>query len=251
MLAPGAKYRLNEAPRISANQLAEYTLASPSRRQAILRNAKFAPTFLVIRYNEARDAVTKYLTDGTRPVASLHNDAASLKAKAAEAATDFKQNDFLMSAEAISSFAAFMTDPKQAPPKVFTNLFFVRPVGTLPKLPVNGTEVSVQIDLISLNKAKETCGGVVLQTSKAVASKTWRQEHAANVATLVWMATAERLAGYGTVDRSICFSVDLFARAAVPAPSSFKTRAKDLSAACAEIAALWGSINPPPDFTLP
>jgi len=43
-----------------ANQLAEYTLASPSRRQAILRNAKYVPTFLVVRYSEARAVVVIY-----------------------------------------------------------------------------------------------------------------------------------------------------------------------------------------------
>lgn len=248
MALSNEKYRLHEKPRISANQLAEYTLASPSRRQAIIRNAKYAPTFLVIRYTDARESVTGYLTDGTRPVARLHKDEADIKAKAAVAATDFKRNDLLMSAEAVASFAAFVSDPKQNPPKAFTNLTFKPPIGQPPKLPLLGTDVSVQLDLISQNVSKDTCGGVVLQTSKAVASKSWRHEHAAYVATLTWMSAERHLAGFGTVDRGLCFSVDLFARSVVAAPSSYKTRAKDLGAACAEIAALWSAVTPPPDY---
>lgn len=241
-------YRLNPSPRISANQLAEYTLASPSRRQAILRNAKYAPTFLVIRYNEAREAVTRYLTDATRPVATLHKASFSLKEKANSAPTDFKKNDYLMSAEAIDSFAAFVSDAKQPLPKSFSRLVFEKPSSLLPRLPVGGVEVSVQIDLIAKSIPKETCGGILFQTSKAVASKAWRQEHAAYVATLVWMATAESLNGHGTVDRGLCFSLDFFARSAIQAPLSYKTRSKDLTAACAEIATLWDAIVPPPDF---
>lgn len=251
MASTGTKYRLNESPRISVNQLAEYTLAAPSRRQTIIRNAKFAPTFLTIRYNEAREAVTGYLLDGTRPVAKLHSSAFALKAKSHGAATTFRQDDLLKSAEAVESFAGFVEDIKQQPPKNFTGLMFKTPIGTMPKLTIGGTEVSVQLDLISVNLAKETCGGIVLQTSKGVASRTWRHDHAANVATLIWMASDAHLKGYGVVDRANCFSVDLFAKSAVSAPSSFKTRSKDLSASCAEIAALWSTVTPPADYDGP
>lgn len=193
-------------------------------------------------------AVTKYLSDSTRPVATLHKASFSLQEKAATEHSDFKKNDFLMSAEAIDSFAAFVSGATQ--PKSFSRLVFERPNSPLPRLPVGGVDVSVQIDLIAKSIPKETCGGILFQTSKAVASKAWRQEHAAYVATLVWMATAESLNGHGSVDRGLCYSLDFFARSAIPAPLSYKTRSKDLTAACTEIAALWESIVPPPDFGL-
>jgi hypothetical protein len=245
------KYRLNESPRISANQLAEYTLATPSRRQTIIRNAKFAPTFLTIRYNEAREAVTDYLTDGTRPVAKLHTSAIALQARGKVAPTDFKKDDLLKSAEAVESFAHFIKDINKPPPKPFTGLLFKMPVGHMPKLMIGGTEVSVQLDLISINLAKDTCGGVVLQTSKGVSSKNWRLDHAANVATLVYMASEAHLSGYGAIDRANCFAVDLFGKSAIQAPTSYKTRSKDLAASCGEIAALWPPVLPPADYDGP
>lgn len=247
MLDASEKYRLNETPRISANQLAEYTLASPTRRQTIIRNAKFAPTFLVIRYSEAREIVCDFLSDGTRPVSRLHQGEADLKKQASISETDFKINDALMSAEAVHSFASFAGDPKQIPTG-FSKLTFVRPSENLPKIEISEVSVSVQIDLISRNIAKEKCGGVVLQTSKTVASKSWREEHASAVAVLVWMSLEKNLKGYGDVDRSLCYSLDLFAKKARQAPASYKRRVKDIEAACQEIAMLWDVVQPPADY---
>ncbi|MCE8008589.1 hypothetical protein [Aestuariivita sp.] len=247
MLDTSENYRIHPEPRISANQLSEYALASPSRRQAILRNAKYAPTFLVVRYSEARSSVCDYLLNGTRPVAMLHKAEAELKAVAASLGSKFKENDALLSAEAIASFAAFSSDPKQMP-KAFSKLTFAPLVGYMPKLPLSGVEVSVQIDLVSKNVAKDTCGGVLLQTSKTISAKSWRDEHSLYATSLIWMASAQHLKGHGEVDRNLCYAIDLFGKRAIKAPASYKTRVKNLEAACGEIAAMWDSIEPPADL---
>ena len=247
MLDTSDKYRIHPDPRISANQLAEYALASPSRRQVILRNAKYAPTFLVVRYGEARSSVCDYLVDGTRPVAKLHAAEANLKAVAASLGSKFKENDALLSAEAVASFAAFVTDPKQYP-NTFSKLTFAPVIGYMPKLQLSEVDVSIQIDLVSKNEAKEICGGVLLQTSKAISAKSWRDEHSLYVTSLIWMASTEFLKGHGSVDRNLCYAVDLFGKKAIKAPSSYKTRVKNLEAACGEIAAMWPNIEPPADL---
>ncbi|UWR29588.1 hypothetical protein K3758_14735 [Sulfitobacter sp. W002] len=247
MLDTSDKYRIHPDPRISANQLAEYALASPSRRQVILRNAKYAPTFLVVRYGEARASVCDFLKDGTRPVAKLHSAEAELKATAASLGSKFKENDALLSAEAIASFAAFVSDPKQYP-NAFSKLTFAPITGYMPKLPLSEVDVSVQVDLIAKNQAKEVCGGVLLQTSKAISAKSWRDEHSLYVTSLIWMASSEFLAGHGTVDPNLCYAVDLFGKKATKAPKSYKTRVKNLEAACGEIAAMWPNIEPPADL---
>ena len=247
MLDASDNYRVHSAPRISANQLAEYALASPSRRQVILRNAKYAPTFLVVRYSEARSSVCDYLTDGSRPVATLHKAEADLKAAAALADTKFKENDALLSAEAVASFANFVTNQKQYP-NAFSKLMFEPLVGSMPKLPLSDVSVSVQVDLVSKNMSKGTCGAVLLQTSKAISAKSWRDEHSLYVASLIWMASTEFLKGHGGVDRNLCYAIDLFGKKATKAPSTYKTRVKNLEAACAEISAMWESIEPPADL---
>jgi hypothetical protein len=247
MLDTNENYRVHSEPRISANQLSEYALASPSRRQVILRNAKYAPTFLVVRYSEARSSVCDFLKDGTRPVAKLHKSEADLKASAASAESKFKENDALLSAEAVASFAAFVSDTKQYP-KPFSNLTFCPLVGTMPKMSMSGVDVSVQMDLVSKNASKETCGGVLLQTSKTISAKSWREEHSLYTTSLIWMASTQFLTGHGTVDRNLCYALDLFGKRAIKAPTSYKTRVKNLEAACSEIAAMWDNIEPPADL---
>lgn len=247
MLDHSDNYRIHDTPRISANQLAEYALASPARRQVILRNAKYAPTFLVVRYGEARSSVCDYLTDGSRSVSNLHTAEAGLKAAAASAGTTFKENDALLSAEAVASFASFVSDPKQYP-NAFSKLMFAPLVGNMPKLKLSEVSVSVQIDLVSKNMAKDLCGGVLLQTSKAISAKSWRDEHSLYVSSLIWMASTKFLTGHGTVDRNLCYAVDIFGKKVTKAPTSYKTRVKNLEAACSEIAAMWDAIEPPSDL---
>jgi hypothetical protein len=45
------KYGYNPDPRLSANQLAEYLTATPTRRKSIIREAKFPKKSVVARYD--------------------------------------------------------------------------------------------------------------------------------------------------------------------------------------------------------
>lgn len=239
------KYRLNAEPRISANQLAEYTLASPTRRQAIIRNAKYAPTYLVIRYSSARKAIAKYLSDDARNMSILHNAEFEQIELSENAETEFQKNDAMLSAEAIKSFS------KMQVPRVFNTLTFRENNNIMPKIPVKGVDISVSIDLVSRNESKRLVGGVMLQTSKAVSSKSWRDEHSSMVSSLIWMQAEQNFSKLGFVDRKICFAIDVFSGKPKQAPSSYKRRLKDIEASCAEIATMWASVSPPNDYDGP
>lgn len=242
MEPPAQKYRVHVNPRISANQLAEYTLASPSRRHSIVKNAKFAPTYLVMRYGAARDAIADFLADPTRNKTMLYSAEADQINEAKKAGTDFLRNDAQLSAEAISHFAGTQF------PSVFDKITFSRNTQSLPKLHISNVDVSVNLDLISRNEPKGLVGGAVIQTSKAVSSKSWRDEHCAVVATLAWMQSREVLQNIGKVDHKLCFAIDVFAKKVKTAPASHKKRLKDIEAACTEIAMLWPIVPAPPDF---
>ncbi len=237
------KYRLNPSPRISANQLAEYTLASPSRRQSILRNAKFAPTFLVIRYSEARKAICNFLADDSRPIAKLLETENAQTVKSQGGGSAFKKNDAMLSAEAIKEFRKILNGNKL--PKT---VVFEKPKGNFPKLDIGGVDISISLDLIAKNNGNGGVGGVLVQTSKAIAAKSWRADHSRSVASLVWMLSAQCLADVGKVDRKYCFSIDLFGQSVTSAPQTYKRRLNDIEASCSEISALWDSISPPSDF---
>lgn len=240
--ATSPKYRVNEDPRMSANQLAEYTLASPTRRQTIIRNAKFAPTFLVIRYGAAKAAICNYLADDTR---SPHKIAAAEQEQlmlSSSAPTPFARNDAALSAEAIESFRSMIG------PNFLKGLTFTAVTNNLPKLMIAGVDVSVNLDLVSHNKAKGLVGGVMLQTSKAVAAKGWREDHSKCVSSLVWMLSNNHLQELGKVERKQCLTVDVFAKKTTPAPNHYKRILANIEASCAEIAMFWPHISPPSDF---
>ena len=237
------KYRLNPEPRISANQLAEYVLASPTRRQAILRNAKYAPTFLVIRYAAAREGIGRFLADDGRspqPLITAQNEL--LQTAQDSSLSSFAQNDAALSAEAIKAFRAIPVAQK-IPYATFT-----RNPDTLPKMNISGVEVSIRLDLIARDQGKGLIGGAIMQTSKAVASKSWRDEHSKLVASLVWMLSNKHLASLGSVDRKLCMSIDVFGGDIIVAPSSYKRKLNDVNASCVEIAALWPFITAPSDY---
>lgn len=236
------KYRVFSEPRISANQLAEYTLASPTRRQAILRNAKFAPTFLVIRYGAAKRAICDFLSDDTRSRRALLASQVEQETLSKSAATPFAQNDAALSAEAIRYFSEMMEA------NFLPGITFTANTSQLPKLPIFGVEVSVNLDLVARNRAKGLVGGAMIQTSKAVASKGWREEHSKCVASMVWMLSNQHLSSLGEVDRKLCMSIDVFAKKTTAAPSNYKRTLANVEAACMEIATLWHSVSPPSDL---
>lgn len=229
-------------PRISANQLAEYTLTTPSRRHTIIRNAKYSPTFLVARYTSARSAICDYLSDDTRSLSKIHAAEYAQRKAAKEAATDFAKNDALLSAEAIRSFASTQF------PSIFNRITFTKNTNQLPKLSISGVDVSVNLDLISRNEKKGLIGGVVIQTSKAVSSKSWREDHSACVASLAYMLANAHLGALGQADPKMCFAADVFASKIKQAPGSYKRRLKDIEFACSEIAMFWPTVTPPTDY---
>ena len=227
---------------MSANQLAEYTLASPTRRQSIIRNAKYAPTFLVIRYGAAKSAICNYLSDDTRSTQSLAVAEQEQINQSKGGGTAYAKNDAALSAEAIKGFRS-MIGPNFLPGLTF------RPIANeITKLKISEVDVSVSLDLVSRNTAKGLVGGVLLQTSKAVASKGWREDHSKCVASLVWMLSNKHLGKLGKVDRNLCISIDVFARKTTPAPTHYKRILNNIEASCTEIAMFWPHISPPPDF---
>ncbi len=243
MASSPQKYRVNAEPRISANQLAEYALAAPSRRQTILRNAKFAPAYLVVQYSDARQAIKDYLSDDLRSAGKLFTEVNRLTDVMNSADTAFIQNGAALSIEAIKAFREIENQGLIPSTQVFSSC-----TARLPPLSLNGVNVSVSIDLIAKNNRSGKIGGILLQTSKAISSRSWRDEHSKYVASLVWMLAEEHLHTQGKIERAFCASVDLFSTSWTKAPTNYKTRLQNLEASCNEISMIWDRIVPPHDF---
>jgi hypothetical protein len=198
---------------------------------------------LVIRYQAAKSAVCDFLSDDTRSRRTLDNARIEQLDLAKLALSDFAKNDAALCAEAIEAFQALASD--NATLKALT---FVRSTSRLPSLNVSGVTVSINLDLVVRKQFKGLVGGAILQTSKGVASKNWREEHSKSVASLVWMLAERHLAALGAVDRKLCLAVDIFGGNVTPAPNNYRRRLNDIEAACVEIKTLWPHITPPAGF---
>jgi hypothetical protein len=239
-----AKYRENPTPRISANQLAEYLIAAPARRQTILRNARYAPTFLVIRYQTAKDAISRYLAQDLRNKRILTDAIISLKSVEHSGVSEFRKNDAQLCIEAIEAFTSMADN------KALASISFQSVENRLPNLSIQGVEVSVNFDLMSVRPKglARSIGGVIFQTSKSIAGANWRADHSRNVSTLLWLKAEKYMHDLGEVDRRLCLTVDIFGKNITTAPLNYKRKLSDLEAACGEISALWERISPPIDY---
>lgn len=159
-------------------------------------------------------------------------------------ASTFKMNDAQLCIEAINSFSAISGN------KELSAITFQPTQARLPNLQIEGVDVSINPDLISY-RAKplgQCVGGVMFQTSKAVAAANWRADHSRNVSTLLWLLAERHLSALGEIDRKLCLTIDVFGKTITPAPANYKRKINDLEAACAEISALWDRIPVPQDF---
>ena len=186
-----AKYQYNAEPRLSANQLAEYLTASPTRRKSIIKDARFPRTIVVARYDVARTAIAGFLADPMRKV-SILTDAIDdlLIRETKETASTWMQGDSRLSSEAIKAFHA--TQGQLGLGK----MDFRRITKKKPKLLIRGVEISVSLDVTTHrpNKgAPDSVGGLVLVLSKSEQSIKARLERCKTIAVLAAMFAADHL----------------------------------------------------------
>lgn len=247
MIVPGKKkYGYNPKPRLSANQLAEYLNATPTRRKGIIRDAKFPRQVVTARYDTAKEAVNKYLTDSTRSVQILNDIVIELgKAGNDPKASAWKKDNCLRSIEAIATF-------QKSANKLGLNAFSFRlPPATKTVLDIYGVRISVAMDLIAYKSNKhghQSIGGVLLLVAKSDASSKNRAARCEAAAVLTMLATEEHLSALGEIDPKLCMAVDVFGGTVYPAKGNYKRLNGSIESSCEEIAQRWPSIEPPADY---
>ncbi len=225
------------APRISVNKLGEYLTATPSRRRRIIFEQKHPPTFQVIRYREAERAIVDYLVGG-QDEKILEKVRTRLAATVPE--TEFEAQKVQLCIEALDTFeecldlvdldglavAAGQPDPDH--------------------LDFAGVSVSVrpEIVLVTPDRAGPRVGCLTHLRQKLYLGKTVPlDERSGPYVSTVLAAFAERnIAAKGRVDNRLVLTLDVFARRVFVAPKARARRLDDITAACEEIAARWGSV---------
>jgi hypothetical protein len=222
--------RSQKAPRISVNKLGEYMTATPLRRLRIVADQQRPMTFIVPRYTEAQEAITKFLVREKHDTSLLASEIERLSA--APSATDWEAQRKRLCAEALARFL-------DVADQIDLHEQTLAPGGNdQPRLQVGGLEVSVRPEVIvrSTRRAREAASGAL----KLYFSKTLPlgQEGGEYVATLVHQFVDTHIAP-GHADPRLCRVIDVFGGRVFTAPRAVARRRRDLWAACEEIARAW------------
>jgi hypothetical protein len=223
-------------PRISLNKLGEYlTTSKASRRERILLDAKYPPTFQVIRYDPTRYVIQRFLSGkiaNTAALAEAINDYALTKTK-----DDFEARMKKSNLEAMERFAAM------APGLTFGDAKVTAGPNAPQRRMVSGVSVSVRPDLqltMGGGNVSTRRGAVKLNISKGAVHG---QAAADYVGTLLRHYIDDECPE-GECDHQLCFTLDVFGEKLSASPKATVNRMKDIEAGCGEIARQWDSIGP-------
>lgn len=222
--------RLRTIPRISVNKLAEYMLASPSRRRGIIRDQKQPLDFVVARYTPVYEAVAISLVAGG-DIGPIRERLKTLYDATPD--TVWKAQDMQLSVEALEAFLDFVDEID------LSGFDVSRAPDPSRLMDMGGVELSVRPELHLRDKSGSIAGLLKIYISK---THPLDDEAAQYAGTVVHQYASEVLGNGKPLDHRQCFVVDLFARTVHVAPRAFKRRRENLLAACEEIAHRWPAV---------
>ena len=225
---------MRNTPRISINKLGEYLTANPIRRRSIIKAQKNPPDAIVARYRKGYPILEQYFL--TRNPDVLYDGAESLRAELPT--SDWVAGDNANTADAMENFVDILdklpldecevvpTDDKEFSP-----------------LMLSGVAVSVRPDFFvkQSRKGRNYLGALKFHWTRDDAS-TLGDGGGIYVATALHQYLTEFYQGDVVVDHKLCFSIDLFRKAAWEAPIAHRRLKTHLEAACEEIALRWDNL---------
>jgi len=214
-------------------------------RKSILRDAKFPPTAIAIRYEEARAAVVARLAGVEN---ALDNAVAKLRRKSETAITDYWRKNCDLCIDAIESFRGGIACLGPGKTK------FRKPDLHNTKLKISEVNVSVSIDLMTEEtdrNGKRSIGAAILVFSRSVNNQKEMERRCKTIALLIFQLLKSQANTSPLVDASLCIGVDVFNakiyRAITPQVRLLRT----VETSCEEVANLWPSIKPPVNYKGP
>lgn len=236
-LSPNHSLR-REAPRITANELARYMVASETGKIGIIRRARESVTPQRVRYSDVRKAIRAHLGDNARPRSILNTARDRFEQRKDDSSLGpFAREDASLSLDVLDSLGRMQN-------QLGGIAFRGAPVRQGPVM-LSGMEVAVNVDLLVSRSRDgvEQIGGALFRFTKAdeesegAAAK--RRDMGMYAATLVHLQVAQNLAGNHVPHYQLCMSVDVQAEEIHYAPRSYAQRAQNLENACRFIRAMW------------
>jgi hypothetical protein len=230
-----------KAPRISANELALFMVSSTTAQLWIVKRAKYPIAPPIIRYKDARPAITAHLTDPARNLNHLFVAEQMFNQRVADMAeSSLRRDDAAKSIEVLHAIQGMGNQLNQ-----FT---FSAAPAKQGKLVLAGLEVSVFVDMIVFGNAKgeDQIGAALLRMTQDDASTDAaiekRRQMGLFVATMVRLHVDQNIQSERKPTNRLCMSVDVQHGEVFLAPNSNTRRINDLTAACQMISALWQGV---------
>jgi hypothetical protein len=229
--------------------MADYLLASATRRKSIIRAARFPSTSVVAQYDKAREGLIDFVCDLNRSIKHLAKATDYLDRRDARPdASEWIRRDNRLSKEAIDTFQRLYNKLKLAP-------LDCRPVpGRQPALDIWPTRISVHLDATThrhVANGRDRIGGLIFLFSRGETSPAKRATKCKTIAGLAHTFCTRFLANQGNPDLSLCLAVDVFGGVSHNPPGTFARQLSQIADACDEIAGRWRSIEPPADYDGP
>ena len=237
-------YREQRTPRISANELARFMVATDLGREGIIRNARWQGTVRVVRYRAARDCLGRFLSDKARP----HRIIAEGKERFDSILDDPSKSAF-QHEDARASIVALNNFQRSWNQLGLGGLNF-EPAPRLAPIEMAGVQVGVALDSVIKMPNPDRVGGLLFRMSRGTAGETEgaaskRREIGRNAAVLVFLCASERLVKNGVPSAELCYSIDVQHGEAHQPPRNYLAISENMHAACRAIAAIWDSVLPP------
>lgn len=212
-------------------------VSTDTARLGIVHRAKYPQRPPLIRYKDARAAVTAHLASPIRSQGPLN---------AARVLMQQKVDDMALSA-LIRDDAAHSLEVLDAIVRMANQLGaydFQLASQQQPKLLIRGVEVSVRADVWvhGTSRGQEQIGAAILRLTDAPANEAAierRRNTGLYVATLARMHVDANVDTNRSPANRLCMSIDVQHGEVFVAPNANARRVSDLEAACAFIAALW------------
>jgi len=242
-------HKYHPDPRLSANQVADYLSANATNRRRILSEAKYPPTMILVRYDDARTAVAAHLAANGAKKNILSDALLSIRRKAdKEGVTSYKKQNHKLCVDAIEAFGA-------AEAKMGVGMVrFKAPDTHNSKLKISGVSVSVSLDLVTERadgKGNKVIGGAVLVFSKTGGPEKNIEARCLAIALLVHELLKQKLKAGEACDPNICMAIDVFNGKVYRAKSQQKLLFRTIETSCDEVATIWPSVKPPTNYNGP
>lgn len=232
------KSSMPKSPRISANDLALFMVSSTTAQLGIVKRAKNPIAPPIIRYKDARPAITAHLTDPARKVNPLVAAEHMFQQRIADMAeSSLRRDDAAKSVEVLHAIQGMQNH---------LSAFNFLPAPVLQgKLVLAGLDISVYADMLvhGSTKGDDQIGAALLRMTQDDASTDAaiekRRQMGLYVATMVRLHVDQNIHSSRTPANRLCMSIDVQHGEVFVAPNANTRRVNDLTAACQMIVALW------------